>query len=255
MRELTCAHAPLSLTRLRAFFLKTCCSGRVSEKKSEKKDTASKSPARTSSKQAAGAAGTAASVAKREAELDAARAELGLFKTPLKVCTLFATATAEFLASNVLAFATSQLAYALVYPLIAAWLLTRKLFPEWYQSPDCLGRSAGFLYAPSLAVHESLWWLILGILSSIGLGTGLHSGLMFLWPFVMAVILNVESCKSASFSATYNHPCALGCDASTSSDGTDTFFNTFMLLFPSIVLWGSGTAIGELVSSSLPALL
>ena len=91
------------------------------------------------------------------------------------------------LAANVLAFATSQLACVFVYPMLTAWLITRQVFPDWYLGPDCLGREAGFLYAPSLAVHESLWWLVLGILSSIGLGTGLHSGLMFLWPFVMSV--------------------------------------------------------------------
>ena len=97
---------------------------------------------------------------------------------------------------------------------------------------------------PSLAVYESLWWLILGILSSIGLGTGLHSGVMFLWPFVMSVILNVNDiCESSNFSATYNHPCALQC-LGEKKDGSDTFFSTFMLLAPSVVLWGSGTAIG-----------
>jgi hypothetical protein len=31
------------------------------------------------------------------------------------------------------------------------------------------------------------WWLGLGVLSSIGLGTGMHSGLLFLFPHMLKV--------------------------------------------------------------------
>jgi hypothetical protein len=31
------------------------------------------------------------------------------------------------------------------------------------------------------------WWIGLGILSSIGLGTGMHSGLLFLFPHMLKV--------------------------------------------------------------------
>ena len=34
----------------------------------------------------------------------------------------------------------------------------------------------------------AVWWLGLGILSSIGLGTGMHSGLLFLFPHMLKVI-------------------------------------------------------------------
>ena len=33
----------------------------------------------------------------------------------------------------------------------------------------------------------AVWWLGLGILSSIGLGTGMHSGLLFLFPHMLKV--------------------------------------------------------------------
>lgn len=33
------------------------------------------------------------------------------------------------------------------------------------------------------------WWLGLGVLSSIGLGTGMHSGLLFLFPHMLKVCL------------------------------------------------------------------
>jgi len=34
-----------------------------------------------------------------------------------------------------------------------------------------------------------LWWVGLGVLSSIGLGTGMHSGLLFLFPHMLKVRL------------------------------------------------------------------
>lgn len=33
----------------------------------------------------------------------------------------------------------------------------------------------------------AVWWIGLGILSSIGLGTGMHSGLLFLFPHMLKV--------------------------------------------------------------------
>lgn len=37
-------------------------------------------------------------------------------------------------------------------------------------------------------VQYVVWWVGLGILSSIGLGTGMHSGLLFLFPHMLKVI-------------------------------------------------------------------
>jgi hypothetical protein len=47
-------------------------------------------------------------------------------------------------------------------------------------------------YGPEVSETEitaaySAWWLGLGILSSIGLGTGMHSGLLFLFPHMLKV--------------------------------------------------------------------
>ena len=57
------------------------------------------------------------------------------------------------------------------------------------RSARSCGGAAGLLFYPQNFVVEATWWLTLGILSSVGLGTGLHSGIMFLWPFCMSVIL------------------------------------------------------------------
>ncbi len=36
-------------------------------------------------------------------------------------------------------------------------------------------------------VKYVVWWVGLGVLSSIGLGTGMHSGLLFLFPHILKV--------------------------------------------------------------------
>lgn len=87
---------------------------------------------------------------------------------------------------------------------------------------------------------------MLGILSSIGFGTGLHSGLMFLWPYVIRAITYAENCKSTSMYASYNHPCKFECLPSIKADGTYSFFNVLLMVLPAVVIWGSGTAMGEL---------
>ena len=38
-----------------------------------------------------------------------------------------------------------------------------------------------------------VWWLGLGVLSSVGLGTGMHSGLLFLFPYMLKVCLALQA--------------------------------------------------------------
>ena len=208
-----------------------------SPKPTPKKSPAKSRPAKTNKPSKA--------VSERKAALDSAREKLTLFRAPLTILRLFASASADFFVSSLLSLITSKVSLALIFPLCAVWAATQYYLPELYTSPDCLGEPGGLLYYPQLYVYEAAWWLVLGVLSSIGLGTGLHSGIMFLWPFAMSVITNAEACGTTSFSATYNHPCSLKC-GETVKGGVPGFFNTLLLLWPSVVLWGSGTAIGEL---------
>jgi hypothetical protein len=43
-----------------------------------------------------------------------------------------------------------------------------------------------------------VWWLVLGILSSIGLGTGMHSGLLFLFPHMLKACVLPRSSNAAA---------------------------------------------------------
>lgn len=43
------------------------------------------------------------------------------------------------------------------------------------------------------------WWVWLGILSSVGLGTGLHTFLLYLGPHIASVTMAAYSCNSVNF--------------------------------------------------------
>eukprot|EP00889_Picochlorum_renovo_P001911 jgi/Picre1/28941/NNA_004335.t1 len=44
-----------------------------------------------------------------------------------------------------------------------------------------------------------VWWMGLGILSSIGFGSGMHSGLLFLFPHILKICLASERCGNLDF--------------------------------------------------------
>ena len=99
-----------------------------------------------------------------------------------------------------------------------------------------------------------LWWLILGIASSIGFGTRLHTGLLFLFPHIMFVCLAAEECQHLNFvtwtnigfplvgSNTESFKCAIDYN----NEYKLTFFGIFLKIFMPCFLWGLGTAIGEI---------
>ena len=97
-----------------------------------------------------------------------------------------------------------------------------------------------------LIIFEAVWWVVLGILSSVGFGTGLHSGIMFLFPHLMSIVFAAESCGSLQFMPTlYLHPCKFQCDNVANGEAF-TFKDIFLRATGPFMLWGLGTAIGEL---------
>lgn len=53
------------------------------------------------------------------------------------------------------------------------------------------------------AIRENLWfavyWIGLGILSSVGMGSGLHTFLLYLGPHIASVTIAAYECKSLDF--------------------------------------------------------
>lgn len=182
----------------------------------------------------------------RSKELAAAREKLSLLSQPVTTASLFCRAAFSFLVTEALPLATTKVAIYLVYPLVAGYTAVRFYQPELFAEPACgTANNGGILYMPQLLMYEAMWWLILGVLSSIGFGSGLHSGIMFLFPFVMRVVMAVEKEGSTRLWALYNHACALQSWGS-SGDGTVSLFNQLVLVWPAVILWGAGTAFGEL---------
>ena len=92
------------------------------------------------------------------------------------------------------------------------------------------------------------WWVGLGVLSSIGLGTGMHSGLLFLWPHVFQVVAAAERCGHSAFDVhrdVWWASNAIHCEPQEGRPApifSDFFLKTYLACF----LWGCGTALGEI---------
>ncbi|KAI9503337.1 hypothetical protein BX070DRAFT_235032 [Coemansia spiralis] len=93
-----------------------------------------------------------------------------------------------------------------------------------------------------------LYWIILGVLSSIGLGAGLHTFVLFLGPHIARVTLTAHECSSTSFAV--HGPGAFQCGARGSEEAAAAAAATFMAIMHKVIFeslcWGAGTAIGEL---------
>jgi len=92
------------------------------------------------------------------------------------------------------------------------------------------------------------WWLLLGIASSIGLGTGMHTGLLFLFPHIMFTCLAADECKSLNF-ITWTNMWFQNTDAFVclpTKDHSPTFLGIFIKVFIPCFFWGLGTTIGEI---------
>ncbi|XP_054749461.1 vacuole membrane protein 1-like [Lytechinus pictus] len=92
-----------------------------------------------------------------------------------------------------------------------------------------------------------LYWVGLGVLSSVGLGTGLHTFLLYLGPHIATVTLAAFECQSLNFPEP-PYPDKIVCPES--SEGSTAVSMTIWSVLQKVrleaVMWGAGTALGEL---------
>ncbi|CBZ35481.1 hypothetical protein, conserved [Leishmania donovani] len=134
-------------------------------------------------------------------------------------------------------------------------------FSEWWQSTAsegqwyCAAVANGWWREMEYWLADALYWVVLGVLSSIGLGTGMHSGLLFLFPHIYRTCAAVQRCGNANF-WTYPTNFFYGprqrlfvCLAPESQPelaaSKMSLVEYLVKVVPACMLWGAGTALGE----------
>jgi len=106
-------------------------------------------------------------------------------------------------------------------------------------------------------VRFGLWWIILGVASSIGLGSGLHTFIMYLGPHVALFTIKAVQCgrvdlKSAPYDTILLKRSPSWLEKDCLQFGPPIYHETipFSKILQEVcleaVLWGIGTALGEL---------
>jgi len=94
-----------------------------------------------------------------------------------------------------------------------------------------------------------VWWFGLGVLSSVGLGSGMHSGILFLFPHMFRVVTVSKGCPSMDFVSVCDmwwQECSMKCMSGASAIGEPSFMDCWLRVCVPAFLWGAGTAAGEI---------
>ncbi|XP_050353530.1 vacuole membrane protein 1 [Nymphalis io] len=89
------------------------------------------------------------------------------------------------------------------------------------------------------------WWVILGVCSSVGLGTGLHTFLLYLGPHIARVTLAAYECGGLNFPSP-PYPNDIICPEEIDPKYVVSIWNIMAKVRIESMMWGMGTALGEL---------
>ncbi|XP_047032950.1 vacuole membrane protein 1 [Helicoverpa zea] len=89
------------------------------------------------------------------------------------------------------------------------------------------------------------WWVVLGVCSSVGLGTGLHTFLLYLGPHIARVTLAAYECGGLNFPEP-PYPNDIICPTNIDPNNPVTIWNIMSKVRIESMMWGIGTALGEL---------
>jgi vacuole membrane protein 1 len=180
-----------------------------------------------------------------------------LWRRPVQTLYFFVLELVEIVVTNFLKFLNYR--KTVVSLLALCGLITLGFYTEGAHLP--------ILHYLRKKILWSSYWVGLGVASSIGLGTGLHTFLLYLGPFIAQVTLAAYECGSLKFPEppypediicpSNSNKTLSGSDTDASSSFADN--TTTMALVSSIsilsimskvrlesFMWGAGTAIGEL---------
>ncbi|KAL4451519.1 hypothetical protein ABPG75_007181 [Micractinium tetrahymenae] len=184
-------------------------------------------------------------VERLRAQLNERRAQLTLFRSPLRTLAAFAASAASSAARGAAWLASHPATLFLLAPLLLLYVFLK-----------ASGALAEEVHEAELWLQYVVWWVGLGVLSSIGLGTGMHSGLLFLFPHMLKVCLAAERCGHLRFDARADmwwSSEGFHCGEEGEADGAAAaaaaalgFWDIYKKVIPTAVLWGAGTALGEI---------
>lgn len=170
------------------------------------------------------------------------REQLTLYRRPFETISVFIDAACSLSMTAMKYVVTHPIFLCLFVPLLVLWLVFDRI-PGPYSAA---------INDFEFAMEYIVWWTGLGILSSIGLGSGLQSGVLFLFPHIIRVCLAAQSCKTMDFesygdiwfrSTEHMFQCP---DQLTEASTPVTFFNIWKRVILACFLQSLGTAIGEI---------
>jgi vacuole membrane protein 1 len=93
----------------------------------------------------------------------------------------------------------------------------------------------------------ALYWIGLGVASSIGLGTGLHTFVLYLGPHIAQVTLAANECNRApvQIPSRWRFDHFQACEP-LEGDQYVSFLTVYYAVCIEAFLWGAGTCLGEL---------
>lgn len=130
-------------------------------------------------------------IANMEEDWKEERMKITLWQRPGRTLYLFSAAACKL--------SINTFKYLILHPVILRFLTP--LFILWIILEFIPGPYTTYIDIFEFWVEYVVWWVGLGILSSIGLGSGLQTGVLFLFPHIMRVCLTAQTCKSVNFNS------------------------------------------------------
>ncbi|OII77447.1 hypothetical protein cand_009380 [Cryptosporidium andersoni] len=173
--------------------------------------------------------------------------DIHLLKNPWITLTLAFIFVSDFLKKSI-ARIISDLYKGLILLILIGIIIWITSFVEGYHTE--LYRE---LY---ITILNIVWWVLLGFLSSVGLGCGLHTGLLFLFPHIYSIISTAETFNTFNFDPRINmwrnilgpgeyFPCNIQ-DQPNEIDLPISLLSLLLKILPYSLLWGFGTVLGEI---------
>ncbi|CAG8627138.1 1134_t:CDS:2, partial [Racocetra persica] len=175
-------------------------------------------------------------IRRRRNALENQRSTISLYTSPVLVMTYF------------LAYVIHQVKSAAEYARSRKWILAAVPVLGGLIQFTLLveGAHKEIIYRVQHLVFWYCYWICLGIASSIGLGTGLHTFVLFLGPFIAEVTWAANTCRRLDFEIS--GPNRFRCQPMETETNpiSISLWSVFNKVQWESFFWGLGTALGEL---------